>query len=156
MIGFEDEAIGLAKMYANMVWQVAEVGADGNLGAVGAKSESDGVGGVVRDSERVDLNVTDGKALASLDGFDAAEAFAEGIGEDALEGIHGGFGNIERGFPEPKDLREPIAVVGMLVGDEDGVQAIDAALDGGEAGESFALSEAGINEDAGALGFEQG
>jgi hypothetical protein len=43
----------------------------------------------------------------------------------------------------------------MLVGDEDSVEAIDVAFNGGEAGESFAFSEAGVNEDAGALGFEQ-
>ena len=47
-------------------------------------------------------------------------------------------------------------MVGVLVGNEDGVEAVDIAADGGEAGEGFALSKAGVNEDAGTLGFEQG
>jgi hypothetical protein len=47
-------------------------------------------------------------------------------------------------------------VIGVLVGDENGVEAIDVALDGGEAGKGFALSKAGVNEDAGGFCFEQG
>jgi hypothetical protein len=53
-------------------------------------------------------------------------------------------------------LREAVAVIGVFVGDENRVKAINVAFDSGEAGESFALSEAGVNEDAGAFGFEQG
>ena len=47
-------------------------------------------------------------------------------------------------------------MIGMFVGDEDGVEAIDFATDGGETGEGFALAEAGVNEDAGGFTFEQG
>jgi len=47
-------------------------------------------------------------------------------------------------------------VVGVLVGDKDGVETIDITPDGGEAGESFALSKAGVDENAGGFGFEQG
>ena len=47
-------------------------------------------------------------------------------------------------------------MVGVFVGDEDGVETVDIASDGGEAGEGFAFSKAGVNEDAGAFGFEQG
>ncbi len=156
VIGFEDEAVGLAEMDLDEFGHVAEVGADGDLGAVGAKGEADGVSGVVRDGEGVDFDIADGEALAGLNGFDAAEALAEGVREDALEGIHGGFGDVERSFPEAKDLREAVAVVGVFVGDEHSVEMIEIAANGGEAGEGFALSKAGVNEDAGALGFEQG
>jgi hypothetical protein len=47
-------------------------------------------------------------------------------------------------------------VVGVLVGDEDRVEAVDITPNGSEAGEGFALSKAGINENAGGFGFEQG
>jgi len=47
-------------------------------------------------------------------------------------------------------------VVGVLVGDEDAVELVDSSFDGGEAGEGFALAEAGVHEEAGALGLEQG
>jgi hypothetical protein len=156
VIGFEDEAIGLAEMDSDVVWKVAEIGADGDFSAVCAEGEADGVGGVVRDSERVDVDVADGEALAGLDGFYAAEAFAEGVGQDALEGIHCGLGDIEGRFPEAEDLREAVAMVGVLVGDEDGVETVDIAPNGSEAGEGFAFSKAGVNEDAGGFGFEQG
>jgi len=156
VIGFEDEAIGLAEMDSDVIGQVAEIGADGDLGAVGAEGESDGVGCVVRDGERVDVDVADGEALPSLDRLNAAEALAEGFGQDALQGFHRGLSDVERGFPEAEDLREAVAVVGVLVGDEDRIKAIDVALDGGEASEGFAFTEAGINEDSGGVRFEQG
>jgi hypothetical protein len=156
VIGFEDKAVGLAKMDSDVIGQIAEIGADGNLGAVGAEGESDGVGGVVGDGERVDVDVADGETLASLDGLHAAEALAEGVRQNALKGFQGGLGDVERGFPEAEDLREAVAVVGVFVGDEDRVETVDIAPDGGETGKGFAFSKAGVNEDAGAFGFEQG
>jgi hypothetical protein len=156
VIGFEDEAIGLAEMDSDVIRQVAEIGADGHFGAVGAEGESDGVGSVVRDRKRMDVDIANGEALAGLNGFDSTEALAEGVGKDALEGVHGGLGDVERRLPEAEDLREAVAVVGVLVGDENGVEAINVALDGGEAGEGFTFSEAGVDEDAGAFCFEQG
>src|SRR5437899_11772818 len=77
-VGFENEAIGLAEMDPDVVWQVAEIGADGDFGAVGAEGEADGVGGVVRVGESVDVNIRDGEALAGCDGYDAREAVAKG------------------------------------------------------------------------------
>jgi hypothetical protein len=53
-------------------------------------------------------------------------------------------------------LREAVAVIGVLVGDQDGVEAVEVAFDGGEASQGFALAEAGVNENAGGFGFEQG
>jgi len=156
VVGFENEAIGLAEMDSDVVWKVAEIGADGDFGAVGAEGEADGVGSVVRDGECVDVYIADGEALAGLDRFDAAEALAKGVGEDALQGFHRGLGDVEGRFPEAEDLREAIAVVGVLVGDEDRIEVVDIATNGGEAGEGFALSKAGVNEDAGIFSFEQG
>jgi hypothetical protein len=156
VIGFEDEAIGLTEVDPDVIGQVAEIGADSDLGAVSTEGESDRVGGVVRDGEGVDVNIADRKALAGLNGLNAAETLAEGIGQDALESVHGGLCDIEGRLPEAEDLRKAVAVVGVLVGDEDGIESIDVALDSGESSEGFALAEAGVNEDAGAFGFEQG
>ena len=131
VIGFEDEAIGLAEVDSDVVREVAEIGADGDFGAVGAEGESYRVGSVVRDGEGVDVNVADGEALTGLDGLDATEALAEGVGQDALESVHRGLGDVKRGFPEAQDLREAVAVVGVLVGDEDGVKTVNIAADSG-------------------------
>ena len=105
VIGFEDEAIGLTEVDSDVIGQVAEISADGNFGAVGTEGEADGVDSIVGDRECVDFDVANRKTLAGLDGFDAAEALAKGVGKDALECIHGGFGNVERRFPEAEDLR---------------------------------------------------
>jgi hypothetical protein len=156
VIGFEDEAIGLAEMDSHVVWKVAKIRADGNFCAVGAEGESDGVGGVVRNRERVNVDVADSETLAGLNGLNATEPLAEGVGKDALERFHGGLGDVERRFPEAEDLREAVAMIGVLVGDEDCVEAIDVALDSGEAGEGFAFSKAGVNEDASGFRLEQG
>jgi len=156
VIGFQDQAIGLAKGDFDELGHVAEVGADGDLGAVGSESEAEGIGGVVRDGEGVDVNIADGETLAGLDGLDSAKALAEGFGEDAAELLHGGLADIERRFPDAENLREAVAVIGVLVGDQDGVEAVEVAFDGGEASQGFALAEAGVNENAGGFGFEQG
>jgi hypothetical protein len=156
VIGFEDEAIGLAEVDFDELRHVAEVGADGHLGAVGTKSETDGIDGIVRDGEGVDVDVADTEALARLNGFNATESFAEGLGENALKNAHGGFGDEERSLPETENLRKTVAVIGVFVSDEDSVEVIEVALDGGEAGKSLAFTETSVNKDAGAFGFEQG
>jgi hypothetical protein len=155
VIGFEDQAIGLTEMDAHMIGEVAEIGADGDFSAVGAEGEAHRVGCIVRNGEGVNVNVADGETLAGLDGFDAAKALAEGVRKNALQGIHGGFGDVEGGFPNAQDLRKAVAVVRVFVSDQDGVEAIDFAADGGEASKGFAFAETGVNEDAGGLGFEQ-
>jgi hypothetical protein len=104
VIGFEDEAIGLAEMDSDVVWKVSEIGADGDFGAVSSECETDRVGGIVGDGEGMDVDVADGEALAGLDGFDAPEALAEGVRQNTLKGFQGGLGDIERGFPEAEDL----------------------------------------------------
>ena len=100
VIGFEDEAIGLAEVDSYVIGEVAEICADGDFGAVGAEGESDRVGCVVWDSKCMDIDVADREALAGLNGFHSAKALAKGIGEDALKCIHGRFSDVERRFPE--------------------------------------------------------
>ena len=155
VVGFEDETISFAEVDFDELRHVAEVGADGNLGAVGAKRETDRIDSIVRNGEGVDVNVANTKALSGLYAFDATQALAEGLGENALKNAHGGLGDVKRTLPETEDLRETVAMIGVLVGDEDGVQMIEVGFDGGEAGESFAFTEASVNKDAGAFGFEQ-
>src|SRR5258708_11265436 len=105
VIGLEDEAIGLAEMDPHVVWQVAKIRADGIFCAVGAEGESDRVGRIVRNGERVHVNIADGEALAGLNGLNATEAPAAGVANEALERFHGGLGDVERSFPEAEDLR---------------------------------------------------
>lgn len=155
VVRFQNQAIGRAQVDLHKFGHVAEVGADRDLRAVGAKSESDRVGRIVRNREGMNIDVTDGKTLASLNGFDAAQALAEGFGQDALKLGHCGPGHIQGCFPDTENLGEAVAMVGVFVGDQDGVEVADFGSDRGEPREGFAFSEPGINEDAGAFGFEQ-
>ena len=156
VIRFQNQTIGVAKMDLDELGHVAEVGDNRELGAVGAESESDRIGGVVRNAEGVNLDVTHSEGLSGMDRFDAAEPFAKSIGKNTLHGIHSWLGDVEWGFPKAEHLRQATAVVGVLVGDKDAVEEIDGLSNGGEAGERFAFAESGVNEEAGALRLEQG
>jgi len=155
VIGFEDQAIGLAEMDFNEFGHVAEIRTDGDFCAIGAESETNRVGGIMRDGEGVDVDVANDKALAGLDGLHSAKAFAKCIGHDALERGHGGFGNVERSFPEPQDLRKAVAVVRVFVGDENGVEMVDFSLNGSKASKGFTFAKASVDEDASGTRFQQ-
>ena len=155
MIRFQNQAIGRSQVELHKFRHVAEVGADGNLGAVGAKSKSDRVGRVVRNGKSVNVDIADRKTLARLNGFDPAQALAKSLGKVVLKLGHGGFGHIQRGFPDAKNLRKAVAMVGVFVGDQDGVKAADFAPGSGQSRERFAFTKPGVNKDAGAFGFEQ-
>jgi hypothetical protein len=154
VIRFQDQAVGVAEMDFDEFGHVAEVGDDGKLGAVGAEGEGHRVGSVMRNREGVDVDVANGEALAGVNGFKAIEALAERVGKNLIHRVHGGFGNVKRGFPESKHLRQPAAMVGVLVRDEDTVEMVDGLFDGSEAGQGFAFAESGVNEEAGTLGLE--
>src|SRR5208283_514477 len=103
----------------------------------------------------VDINVANREALAGLDGLDAVEPFAESVGKNVMERLHRRLRDIERGFPKAEGLRQAVAVVGVFVGDQNAVKAVEIFFDGGQTGQGFALAQAGVHEDAGAFGFEQ-
>jgi hypothetical protein len=155
MIGFENQAVGFAQMHPDMIRHVPKIGADGHLRAIGPKCESHRVNSIVRNTESVDVDIADRKALPGLNGFHPLQALAEGLWKDAMQRLHGRRGHVKRGFPESEDLRKTVAVVGVFVGDQDGVEAVKFPAYGRETGQGFALSKAGVNEDAGAFGFEQ-
>src|SRR5713226_2402576 len=77
VIGFEHQAVGATKMDLDELGHVAEVGDDGHLCAVRTESEADGVGGVVRNGESVDVDIPDREMLANVNGFDAVEPLAK-------------------------------------------------------------------------------
>ncbi len=155
VIGFEDQAIGAAEMHFDEFGHVAQVSDHGHLRAIRTEGETNGVGGVVGNCEGVDVNVADGEMLAGVNRLDAVEPLAESFRKNALHGIYGGFGDVERSFPQAEHLWEAVAVVSVLVGDEDTVDVVDGSFDGSEAGQRFAFAQTGVNEEAGPLGLKQ-
>jgi len=156
VIGLEDHAIGAAEMHFDHFGEVAEIGTDGHFASVAAEGKTDGIGGIVGNGESVDVDVANRKVLAGLDGLDTLETLLESVGKDAAQSIQGGFGDVERRrFPKAENLGKTVAMIGMLVSDEDGVEAIEVTVDSGKAGESFAFAKASVDEDARAFCFEQ-
>jgi len=146
VIGLEDHAISFAQMNLDHFGEIAEIGADGDFGAPGAEREANGIGSIVRNGEGVDVDIADREMLAGFDGFDCFETLLERFGKNALEGVHSGLGYEQwRRFPDAQDLREAVAVIGVLVGDEDGVELIDFPSNGGQAGQGFAFAKTGVD-----------
>jgi hypothetical protein len=101
------------------------------------------------------IDIANREALAGLNRLDSPQTFPERFWQDALQRVHGRPGHEKWRLPESEDLRQAVAVIGVLVSNQDGVEAVNVSPDGREARQSFTLSEAGVHKDAGASGFEQ-
>ena len=117
VVRLQNETITSAKMDLDELRHIAQVGTDCHLCAISAKSERDGIGGIVRNHKSINIDVPDTKMLATRNRFDAAETLTESVREDALESGHCWFGDVQRGSPHAQDLREAIAMVSVLVSD---------------------------------------
>jgi len=145
VIGFEHETIG-REVDFDQLGHIAEVGDDGHFRAVRTKGESDGISRVVRNGKRVDVNVADGEMLARLNGFDAVEPLANVSG--SIRCIAPSVGSVTySALSRDPALRETVAVVGVLVRDEDTVDVIDGSFDGRETRQRFAFPESGVHEE---------
>ena len=121
------------------------------LPARGSHEKSDRIRGVVRDGKSVDGHVANGEGIAGDEkmgvdlnlqlGFDGFAGQAIAInGHLQFCGQAGQAGD----------------VVGMLVGDENAVNAFRGAGDGGEALANLASAETGVNQKAGFRRFQIG
>ena len=132
VIRFEQQTIGVAQMNFHKFGHVAEVGDERHLRAVGAKRETDGIGGIVRNLKRVDIYIANREMLAGLNRFHAAQTLPKPVGQRTVQRVHGAFRNIQRSLPEPEHLRKPVAMVAMFVSDQDAVDVVDVLFDGCE------------------------
>jgi len=155
VIGFENEAIGIAQMMFDESRQIAEVGDNGDFEAARAKREGHGIGGVVRNGKRRDLDVADEKTLARGNHLDAVHALAKRAGKKAPDFEMRRLGQIHRRAPHPQNLRQTVAMIGVLVGNQDAVKAVEFVFAGGEPRQGLAFAESGVNQEARVLGFEQ-
>ena len=156
VVRFEHKTIGVPEMDFHELGHVAEIGNNRHFRAIRAEREADGVGGVVRDLESVNIDIADREMLARLNRFERVDAFAERVRKRAAKCVHRGLRDVERSFPQAEHLRQTVAMVGVLVGDEDSVDAVDAQFDGREPRERFAFAQAAVHKESGALGLEQG
>ena len=155
VIRLQNQAIAFAQMHFHEFRHVTEICANGHLRAIGAKREANRIDGVMRNREGIHINITDSKALPGLNRLDPAQALPEGFRQNTFQLGHRGFRHVQRRFPQTQHLWEAVAVVAVLVGDEDCVEMMNFQSDGRQAGKRLAFSEPGVHKDAGAFGFEQ-
>src|SRR5260370_41309421 len=115
VIGFKNQTIGATKMHFDKLRHVPEVSDDGHLCAIRTEREPDRISSVVRNRKSVYFNVSDCEMLARLDRFDPLEPLAKRLREDALHRIHGGFGNIDRRFPQSQHLLHALPSLGVFL-----------------------------------------
>ena len=46
-------------------------------------------------------------------------------------------------------------MIGMFVGNDDGIKVVDGFFDGGQSRKGFTFTEAGVDKDAGAFAFQK-
>jgi len=107
VIGFEDEAIGLAEMDSHMIRQVAEIGADGDFRAVSAEGESDRVGCIVRNGERVHVDIADGEVWPAWMDSTPLRRLRR-CREGCAGSVPWWLGDVERRFPEARTCGRPL------------------------------------------------
>jgi len=161
VIRFKNQEIGFAEMMFDQLGQISEIGDNGDFGAVGAEGVANGIDRVVRDCERIDFDVANLEALAGADVLDPLDGgFLAGL--FGIFGVHlhdfavCRLGEVGGAFPVARELGDGAGMVGMLVGDQDDVNALGlAAAESFKAAKNFLAAEAGIDEEGGAFGFEQ-
>src|SRR5260370_19025429 len=155
VIGSEHQAIRATEMNFDQLRHVAKIRDDRHLGAIRTERESDRVRSVVRNSKRVNLNITDRKMLPRLNRFHALQPLPKCHRQHALHRIHGGLGDVQRRPPKPQHLRQAIAVVGVFVGNQDTVKLFDGSSSRRQPGKRFALAQSRIHQKAGPLALKQ-
>ncbi len=155
VIGFKDEAIGVAKVKLDELSEIAEVGDNGDFCATRAKCVADGIGGIVRDGERRNFDIADGEAFTGANVLDAVDFFRGGFRKNATDFNASAFGEVSGGMEMSEKLRKAAGVIGVFMGNENAVETLGRLAEGGKAAESFFASEAGVNEKRSAVGFQQ-
>ena len=162
VIRFEDQEIGFAQVMLHKLRHVAEVGNDGDFGAIGAKGKADGIGGIVGDREGIDLDVADLEALGRRGCIRRARfglyGWVFGIfgGEHLKDVAMRGLGEVCGAAPFARHLAKSDGMVGVLVGNKDCVDAFGAgAAQRVKAALHFLAADSSVDEKSRRLGFEQ-
>ena len=153
MIGFEQKHVGAPQMELDGFGHVAQVGGDADAHALGFEAEAHRVDGVVRDAEALHFDIADPEAGAGLEGLQARRrngAPVDGGGGQARQVDHGADALLAGQHRKTGD------VIGVFVGDQDGVDGLERFTDRGEAFAQFAHAEAGVDQNARIFGGQEG
>lgn len=151
VVGFEDKDVGGAHALEDGFRGVAEVGEKTDFRGAGVQEETDGVGGVMGNVERVHADIANLETGAGLK--DATIKFGSGL---IFDGFLRGAVAINGDAVLVGKAGQAADVVRVLVSDEDAVEFFGDAADAGEAFGDLSVAETGVNEQAGFLGLQIG
>jgi hypothetical protein len=152
VIGFDHQHVASAQVVANAVGHVSEIGADADLDAVTAKREADGIDSVVRNGERLHCDVADlegaagGERLPTRD----RDAVAGAVTRKLLIRVIRWAGDVNRDLEPLGQYVQSTDVVGVLVRDEDGVDAVWIKAAQNHAPQKLAAGETCVHQQVGA------
>ena len=132
---------------------VAEVGEDTEAVFSVVDDEGDAIGAVVCGGDGVDGDAIDGDGVAGAEVFDGMDVTKGIVGPGGAEGLGGGVhGEVELSIVDSGAAD----MVGVVVGDDERVNAIDVAVEGTEAKGCLSAADAGVEEETDAHGFDVG
>ena len=158
MVGLDHQHVGLADALPDVLRGMAEIGEPGEavagrkevLPALG-EEKRDGIVGVVRHGEALDLEVAETEAGS---GFKVLPVGA--VVQPALHCAGGGVVGKNLDLRMARKAADPDGMVTVLVGEKDGIDAVERFTDGGEQPAQAAGRKPGVNQHAGVSGLEQG
>ena len=149
MVGLDHQQVTAADVPPHRLRHVPQVGDQPHLNALGAEAKRDRVDGVVGDREAVDFDVPYGEAPP---GFKVLELWFHAV---PIESVIGQRGDVDRRLQPLGKLRQAGNVVGMLVGNQDGVDPLRILADRFQALAGLAKAEADVHQQAHLFGGDQ-
>ena len=161
VVGLDDDDVAGAEVLADMLGRVTEIGQKDEGAArgkqvvvpAGGEAKADGIVGVVRDGETLDVEVAETKTGAGLE--ELPRGAVRGV-EFLLDRAGGGGVGEDREVGKFLEALDAGGVVAVLVREKNRVDARERFAGGGEQVFEFSGGETGVDEDARALGDEQG
>ena len=124
VVRFEDQEVGFSQILLHQLGQIAEVGNNHNFYSIRAETVAYRICGIVRNRKGVDFDVSDFKPGAGVNVFHPIHFLDRALRVHLKDLTMRGFGEIGRTAPVTSQLSYRARVVGVLVGDENTVDAL--------------------------------
>src|SRR6202142_872284 len=135
---------------------ITEIRYDGHLYPIAAKGIAHGIGRVVRDGERIDFDIANREVFPRMNVLDALHLLHGAFGINFQNFRMRGLGKVRRTVKEASQLRDATGMVGVLVGNQDRVDALGSLpAQRFQAAQQFLLSKSRVNKESGVLCLEQ-
>jgi hypothetical protein len=156
VIRFENQHIRFAEVVLYQLRHVSKIGDDGDLATIRPKRVAHRIGRVVRNGEGIYFDVAYLEPLTRTDVINLLHLAHGTRGIHLQDAAMRGFGEIGRAAPFARHLAKGHGVIGVFVGDEDGVNTLRAgATERVKTPLHFLPADSGIDEKGRRLSFQQ-